>query len=185
MFRMLLFGYLCQHRGRIVPSAAFCLSSLPEEKRDEWEMSQAGPQQLITAFCPLWSEHINQQPLLLLGVSPSGNFHVGLGWFPSPCVPDVHNRRACGGAFTGATKLVPHAGQGCSNRRFKAALWRQVSCSHSGDTCAKHPHVLARDGGKQGDLVQLVLHPSSLSHHSQTSPQTAPKNTAFPWNVFV
>lgn len=120
MFRMLLFGYLCQHRGRIVPSAAFCLSSLPEEKRDEWEMSQAGPQQLLTAFCPLWSEH--QQPLLLLGVSPSGNVHVGLGWFPSSCVPDVHQRRACGGAFTGATKLVPHAGQGCSNRRFKAAL---------------------------------------------------------------
>lgn len=128
-------------------------------------MSQAGPQQLITAFCPLWSELINQQPLLLLGASPSGNVHVGLGCFPSPCVPDVHHRRACGGAFTGATKLVPH---GCSNRRFKAALWRQVSCSHFGDTCAKHPHVLARDGGKQGDLVQLVLHPSSLSHHTQT-----------------
>lgn len=69
-----------------------------------------------------------------------------------------------------ATKLLPHAGQGYSNSRFKAAVWRQVSCSHFGDISAKQPLALARDGGKQGHPLQLVLHPSSLPQHSQTFP---------------
>lgn len=69
-----------------------------------------------------------------------------------------------------ATKLVLRAGQGCSNSRFKAAVWRQVSCSPFGDTSAKQPRAQARDGWKQGHPLQLVLHSSSLPQHSQTLP---------------
>lgn len=69
-----------------------------------------------------------------------------------------------------ATKLVPHAGQTCSNSRFKAAVWGQVSCSYFGDASAKQPRALTRDGGKQGHPLQLVLIPSSLPQHSQTLP---------------
>lgn len=117
------------------------------------------------------STTINQQPLLLLAASSaswsplSGNAHVGLGWFPSSCAPVCHRRsmERCLSQVPCATRLVPHAGQGCSNSRFKAAVW-------GGNTSAKQPRALARDGGKQEHPLQLVLHPSSLPQHSQTFP---------------
>lgn len=71
--------------------------------------------------------------------------------------------RRCLSQVPCATRLVPHAGQGCSNSRFKAAVW-------GGNTSAKQPRALARDDGKQEHPLQLVLHPSSLPQHSQTFP---------------
>lgn len=69
-----------------------------------------------------------------------------------------------------ATKLVLHAGWGCSNSRPRAAAQGQVSCSHFGDTSTKQPRAPARGGGKRGHPLQLVLHPFSLPQHPQTLP---------------
>lgn len=175
-----VFGCLCQHRGRILPVQ----HPASAHSQRENEMSETGPQ----PGCAPAAHHsfvshsgastaINQQPLLLLGVSPaswsplSGNVRVGLGWLPSSCVPDVCHRRGMGrclhrclmplgwlpmqdrDAATADSKLL------CGDRSPAAPLRTLLQNS---------PRAQARDGGKQGHLLQLVLHPSSLPQHSQT-----------------
>lgn len=159
-------------QGKDSPSAASCLGSLPEEKLGEWDWSSARlcPSSASQPCVPLWSKH-SHQPATSSAAGSTTNLLIPPKWecpcgarvvpiLRCSCLPQEEHGEA---QVPHATKLVPHAGQGCSNSRFKAAVW-------GGDTSAKQPPALARDGGKQEHPLQLVLHPSSLSQHSQTLP---------------
>lgn len=165
-----VFGCPCQHRGRIVPVQH---PPLAHSQRKN-EMSGTGPQPGCASqpCVPVWNEH-SHQPATSSAAGSTTSLLVPPKW-ECPCGAQVVSTLLCSclpqeehgevpSQVPRATKLVPHAGQGCSNSRFKAAVW-------GGDTSAKQPHALARDGGKQGHPLQLVLHPSSLPQHSQTLP---------------
>lgn len=141
-------GCLCQHRGRKVP-VQHPASAHSQRKN---EMNVSGPQPGCapaahhSLVSPLWSEH-GHQPATSSAAGNVTSLLVPSKWecpcgawvvsiLMCSCLPqeghgEVPSQVPC------ATRLVAHAGQGCSNSRFKAAVWGQVSCSHLGDTSAK------------------------------------------------
>lgn len=83
-----------------------------------------------------------------------------------------------------ATKLLPYAGQGCSNSRFIAAVRRQQLWGHF---CKTAPCSGQRwwEAGTPSATSAASLQPAPALPNTPSSSQTAPRNTAFPWNVFV
>lgn len=193
-----VFGCLCQHRGSIVPVQH--PASAHSQRKNEMDMTGPQPGCAAAVHHSLVSRSgastdINWQPLLLLGASPAswsplgGNVHVRLGWFPSSCVPVGHRR-------------------GMGRRLHRCLMPPSWYPRQDGDAATADPKLLCGDRSPAGPLGTLLqnspvlwqrwweagtpsatttasLYPAPALPNLLSSPQTAPRNTAFPWNVFV
>lgn len=192
-----VFGCLCQYRERMVP--VHRPASAHSQRKNE--MSGTGPQpgcapaahhSLVSP--PGVSTAISQTSLLLLGVSPaswsplSGNVHVGLGWFPSSCAPDVCRRRGMGRCLHRC--LLPPNRSPMQDRDASTA---DPELQHGGRSPAATLGTLLQNSlmlwpevvGAPSAASTASIQPAPALPNTPSSPQTAPRNTAFPWNVFV